>query len=198
MAIENPILLNIPEKIQTDRLFLRMVRAGDGKDIFAGIDESRASLSEWFEWCDKTKTWEDAEITARKFQAKFILREGFPFVVYAGDRFVGCASLNNPNWKIPSTSIGYWCRVSERGKGYIREATAGLTLFAFKQIKFKRVAILVDEENRKSYAIPEALGYTLERRAYGLHEKPGCDDLRLGRTYVRFDAIDLETWKVAW
>lgn len=198
MSLEKPLLLEIPETLQTERLLLRMPRAGDGKDIFEGINETRALLREWFSWCDETKAQEDAETTARKFQAKFILRQGFPYLIYSQDRFIGCVSLNNPYWQVPSASIGYWCRLSEQGKGYMREATAALTLIAFQKIDFKRVTVLVDDENTKSWSIPESLGFTLERRALGLHHKPGCEDLRRGRTYVRFDTKGLERWKVSW
>lgn len=196
MRIEKPLLLEIPEVVQTERLLLRMPRTGDGKDIFEGIEETRPLLREWFSWCDETRTQEDAEVTARKFQAKFILREAFEYLVYREDRFIGSVIINNPKWSIPSATIGYWCRLSDQGKGYMREAITALTIVAFQKIGFRRISILVDEANEKSFRLPESLGFILEGRSLGFHKKPGCEELRMGRTYVRFDTKGLEKWEV--
>jgi RimJ/RimL family protein N-acetyltransferase len=42
------------------------------------------------------------------------------------------------------------------------EAINALTLYAFKQMQVKRIAITCDPDNERSKKIPERLGYNLE------------------------------------
>jgi RimJ/RimL family protein N-acetyltransferase len=197
--IKNPLLLDLPMPITTARLSIRPMMPGDGKQVFEAIDESREMLSKWHEWVAGVKTWEDSECTAREFYANFILRKSMSCVIFRGEKLIGVCGYNDePNWATPAAAIGYWCRVSEQSKGYMREATAALTLYAFQQIGFKRLAIACEDENVKSAAIPEALGFTLETKAKGLIPKPGSAELSLCRRYVRFDAQGLEEWDVKW
>lgn len=195
--IKNPLLLNLPMPITTARLTIRPMMPGDGKQVFEAIDESREILGKWNEWVAGVKTWEDSECTARKFYSNFILRKKMSCVILRDSKLIGVCSYM-PTWAIPAAAIGYWCRVSEQGKGYMREATAALTKYAFQQVGFKRLTILCEDENIKSAAIPEVLGFTLETKAKGLIPKSGTDELRLCRRYVRFDAQGLEEWAVKW
>ena len=197
--IKNPILLNFPLPLQTKRLLIRPMMPGDGKQIFDAIQESREVLGEWLEWVNDVKVPEDSEGTVREFYAKFILRkEELTFVIFREEDLIGVCSLHDIKWNIPSAAIGYWCRAREQGKGYIREAIAALTKYAFHVLNFKRIIILADDANTKSVSIPEALKFNLETKSKGLLAKPGIDELRLTRLYVRFDADGLEDWEAKW
>ena|SRR3990167_8792280 len=198
MSIKNPLLLDLPMPITTPRLTIRPMMPGDGKQVFEAIDESRKILSQWYDWVAGAKTWKDGECMARQFYANFILRKDFSCVIFREEKLIGICGYHSPNWGIPSAAIGYWCRVSEQGKGYMCEAIAALTLYAFQQVGFRRLTISCDDENIKSAAIPETLGFTLETKSKGLIPKPGTKELRLCRRYVRFDAQGLEEWNVKW
>lgn len=50
MSLKNPLLLDLPMRITTERLIIRPVMPGDGKQIFEAIEESRDSLSQWHDW----------------------------------------------------------------------------------------------------------------------------------------------------
>ncbi len=196
--IKNPILLDLPLPIQTKRLLIRPMMLGDGKQMFDAIHESRDILRVWLGWVDNVKAPEDSETTAREFYAKFILREELTFVIFREENLIGVCSLHDIKWNIPSAAIGYWCRVREQGNGYIREAIAALTKYAFHVLNFKRITILADDANAKSTSIPEALGFTLEVKSKGLLNTPKTNGLRLDRLYVRLDAEGLENWETKW
>ena len=47
----NPILLDIPDQVETERLLLRVPQVGDGVMVNEGIRESYVFLTEWI-WSD--------------------------------------------------------------------------------------------------------------------------------------------------
>jgi RimJ/RimL family protein N-acetyltransferase len=63
---------------------------------------------------------------------------------------------------VPRFEIGYWVRKRFIGLGYITEAVAGLTSFAFKRLGAARIEIRMDERNRRSYRVAERLSFTFE------------------------------------
>jgi len=105
MNIENSILIDFPMPLTTKRLTIRPLMPGDGPKLFEAIDESRMSLRPWLGWVDNVKTWEDSEINAREFYARFILRTENAFLILATDRLVGVCSYHDFNWCIPSANI---------------------------------------------------------------------------------------------
>ena len=163
MSSMDPILLDIPKVIESERLTLRCPRAGDGRIMFESAEASRAELNPWMPWSEG-QTLDDAEKFARRSHAEFILRESLPYMILRQEdgAHVGNTGLHRIDWEVPRFEIGYWCRTSMSGKGYITEATATLERFAFDTLHAKRVEIRVDDRNEKSWRIPERLGYTLE------------------------------------
>jgi RimJ/RimL family protein N-acetyltransferase len=159
----DPILLDIPEVIESERLVLRCPRAGDGRVMFESAEASRAELNPWMAWSAK-QTLDDAELFARRSHAEFILRESLPYLIFRREdgAHVGNTGLHFIDWDVPCFEIGYWCCTTMTGKGYITEATTALERLAFDTLHAKRVEIRVDDRNEKSWRIPERLGYTLE------------------------------------
>lgn len=195
---KNPILLDLPMPITTKSLVIRPMMPGDGKIMFEAVEESREHFRLWMSWVDSTTKWEDCEETMRRFYADFILRKGIHLLMLSQGRLVGTCSFNALRWHMYNADIGYSCRTSEQGKGYVTEAVAALTHYAFKVMGIKRLTILCDEENFKSCAVPERLGYALEVKGRGLINTPHRDDLSVGCRYVRFDDKGLEAWEAKW
>ena len=191
MTIENPILLDLPMPIQTERVTMRPVMPGDGKYIFAAIDESRESLAKWLPWPKHVKSWQDSEKFAREHYAEFFLRKSMVLGLFREDHFIGLCGFNGFDWSIPSADIGYWCRISEHNKGHMTEAVHALTKYGFETIGLKRITINCMDDNRASIAIPEKLGFDLEVRARGLLPSLAGTDLVMSRRYVRYDAAGL-------
>jgi RimJ/RimL family protein N-acetyltransferase len=161
------------------------------------VHESFEQLKPWMAWAQNLPTLDDSEEAMRKLSIAALERTELAFVFLHNNRLVGMGSYHHIEWEVPSARIGYWVRTSEQGKGYITEAVAALTKYAFDHMGIKRLAIWCDDENSKSAAVAERLGYTLEVKARGLFPKPGCQDLRLIRCYVRFDASGLEKFTVS-
>ncbi|MFN7037941.1 MAG: GNAT family N-acetyltransferase [Alphaproteobacteria bacterium] len=143
MSLENPILLDLPLPIYTERLISRPVTIGDGKAVFEAIDESRAEFEPWLPWVNSVKKWQDSEITAREFCSNVILRKAFHFVIIYNANIIGMCSLEDINWNISSGGIGYWCRTSATGNGFMQEAVAAITKYGFEVIKLKKYLFVV-------------------------------------------------------
>lgn len=57
----NPILLEVPVPIKTDRLLLRPVQAGDGLIVSRAVEESFEQFRQWMPWAKTKQTVQDSE-----------------------------------------------------------------------------------------------------------------------------------------
>jgi len=159
----NPILVHIPEHLETERLMIRPPRVGDGAHVNEAIRESINELRPWMPWARELPTVEMTEENVRRAVARFITREDLRLPIYLKDgTFVGASGLHRMDWSVPKFEIGYWCRTSLSGRGYITEAVGAIAQFAFEKLSAKRVEIHMDERNVRSRRIPERLEFGLE------------------------------------
>ncbi|MGG1141036.1 GNAT family N-acetyltransferase [Bacillus mycoides] len=161
----NPILLDVPLQIETDRLILRApLQAGDGNVVHQAIKESINELKQWLLLFQSIPTVEETEILLRNAHIDFLKRESFRYLIYHKDTndFIGTASLHGINWKISKCEIGYWINTQFSGNGYMTEAVSELTNLGFQLLKFRRIEIRCESNNTKSRTIPEKLGFELE------------------------------------
>ena len=200
MGIQQPILLNLPMPIRTSRLLIRPLQAGDGAALFEALEESIDQLRPWLPWARGTApTEEEMEILARRFYVEFITRQTMNLAAFSGTQLIGMCGLKNLRWDIPSCELGYWFRTSIQRKGFATEAVNAITRYAFSQIGIRRLVITCDDENARSAAIPERLGFSLEMKAKGIVPPgPSSDELRLGRLYSRISLEKLPEIVVEW
>lgn len=158
------ILLDFPDSFETERLLIRCPMAGDGKAVSEAITESLEDLRPWMPWAMKAPTPEDSELVSREGRVKWLAREDLRLYLFLKDSntFVGGSGLHRMNWSIPKFEIGYWCRTSMQGKGYITEAVEGITQFGFEILKARRLEIRCDEQNIRSKKVAERLNFRLE------------------------------------
>lgn len=158
------LLLEFPERIETDRLYIRPCQPGDGPTLYDSIQASREELKKWLPFANKEQTVEEIEEGVRKSFSAFITREDFRLHIYRkeDDVFIGSTGLHRINWSVRKFEIGYWCDTRHHKKGYISEAVEALTKFAFETLEANRVEIRCDPDNISSKKIPERLNFTLE------------------------------------
>jgi RimJ/RimL family protein N-acetyltransferase len=167
MSME-PLYERVPERLVTDRLIIRCARGSDAAAVNAAICESMESLRVYMLWAQTEPTLVQSEAECRRMQAKFLLREDLPMMMFerlADDsegRFVGGAGLHRNDWTVRRFEIGYWCRTSARGRGLVTEAAAAMERMAFEELGALRVELRTDVTNTASWRIAERLGFTLE------------------------------------
>lgn len=160
----NPVLLDIPESFDTERLTIRAPRFGDGAALREAVIESQEHLRPWMPWARTIPTPEAEEELVRRGRARFLLREDLWLFIWLKDSemYVGGTGLHRIKWDVPCFEIGYWVRKRFEGQGFITETVRELTRFAFDTLNAERVEIRCDTLNLRSAAVAVRAGYTLE------------------------------------
>ncbi len=163
----DPVLLDLPTRIDTARLVLRPPQAGDGPALFEAIVESLPELRRFLAslpWVGGPQSTEASEIFCRTAQSNFLARKDLPFLVFEKTTglLVGAAGLHRVQWMTPKAEVGYWGRVSQAGRGHISEAVRALVGYAFEHLSAARVDLITDEENAASRRVAERCGFVLE------------------------------------
>lgn len=182
----NPILLEIPGELGTERLLLRTPRPGDGALVWPSVRDSLAELKQWMPWAHDAYGPDDAEEWCRKSAAHFHLREQLQFLVLDREtgHHLGNVGMFKFNWAVPSCEIGYWLHTGHTGKGYMTEAVRGMTRMAMEVLQAARVQILADDRNMRSWKVAERCGYTLEG-VFRFDSRAPDGSLRNTRVYSR-------------
>jgi len=153
-----------PALIETARLLIRPPRPGDGADVNAAIAETFDNLHRWIAWARCLPSVEESEERCRQAYAAFLAGEDIPLYVYRKDdgTFVAASGLHPRGRDVPKFEIGYWCRTSAQGHGYVTEAVRAITRVGFETMGANRVEIRCDPRNVPSRRVAERAGYRLE------------------------------------
>jgi len=163
-----PLLIEVPERIETDRFVLRAPRTGDGPRLNAAVHATLPELQPWMPWAQAAPSLEESEAYCRRNEARFRLREDLPYFIFDreadGDegRLVGATGLHRLDWELRRFEIGYWRRAGLQGLGIVSEAVRALGRMAFDRLDARRVEIRMDAENAASRRVAERAGFTFE------------------------------------
>lgn len=159
-----PILLDVPEQIETERLIVRARGPAGSEDVHAALMESMEELRRWMPWASTDRTLEETQRWGREAYAKFITRSDFnyQFVLKDSGLVVGVCGLHPREWEVPFFEIGYWCRTSQTGKGYVSEAVHAVAGMALDTLKARRLEIRCDTANLRSRNVAERCGFVHE------------------------------------
>lgn len=139
-----------------------MLNESQAQLLFELIDANRQHLRRWLPWVDKQVSSEESKLFIRRSLQQIAENNGFQCAIWHKKRLAGVIGYHAINWPNRRTSIGYWLGQEFIGKGIMTMACRALTHYALVDMKLNRVEIACAVENRKSCAIPERLGYTLE------------------------------------
>jgi RimJ/RimL family protein N-acetyltransferase len=189
----DPLLLDFPDTLETERLILRPPRRSDAEVIYNAIMESQAELARWMPWA-VNPTLEDSIKYTRRRAAHFIQRENFAFDMWrkADDEYVGHTSLHGINWEHRLFETGYWLRTSMVGNGYAIEAVNAILHFCFEVLEANRVEIRCEADNERSANVARRTGFKQEARlrmaATTTAGLPN-DELVFGMIRAEYDAL---------
>ena len=175
-----PILLDLPERLDSERLIISVYENGDGEEFFQLLQSNSKYLEEELDEVQRVKSIEDAEEYVRNKRIAWLSRERFvpKLVERSTGRMIGQLWLE-PNWDRMIFEIGYFVEEKSQGKGYVTEAVRRTVEFLFQELGANRLEIHMKVTNSKSIGVAERCGFTREAQ---LREK--------GRTNAG-DAVDM-------
>lgn len=168
MSQTDPLLIDIPERLDGPRTVLVAPRAGMGAEMAVVITQSLSHLRPWMPWAQEPPTAESAELVVRRMHADFIARRDLCYHLHArrsdgsAGRLLGGTGLHRMDWAVRRFEIGYWIRPEAAGQGHVSEAVGLLTALAFDRLAARRVEIRCDARNLKSRAVAQRCGFELE------------------------------------
>lgn len=196
-----PIMINLPETLETPNLTLQMPKAGFGDKLYQAISDGYVDYIKWFNWSKTMPTVEMLEEECRKHHADFILREYIRYLIIKKEtnEIIGRCAFppRQINWIIPQFGISYFTCKSQRSKGYATEAAHAMSLLAFRILQAKKLEIYCDAENIASTKIPLKLGFKLEYTQKGGWPRQDGQLAEL-QTYSIFSVNDLPNLEVVW
>lgn len=178
-----------PERIETERLVIRVAQPGDGPAFNEAVVESVQSLSPWLAWVTPVPSVQESEERCRRAYGKYLLNQDLMvfFFEREGGALIGGSGLHNPNWTLRQFEVGYWGRSTRSGKGLMTEGVRALSDYALESLGAVRVFLTTDDANERSWRLAERAGFELEGvlRNERLDLK---DRLRHTRVYARVPA----------
>lgn len=160
-----------PETLPAGEVTLRRFVFGDLDPLLAEISRSRDHLAPWQDWA---RTADLASLRGFLLfaEAAWQARSDFQFGMYEpGGALVGGAGLHarlGPG----AMEIGYWVGEPFINRGYATAAARALTEVAFSLGGVDQVEIHCDQANVRSAAVPQKLGYSLDRVDKGSPNAP--------------------------
>jgi RimJ/RimL family protein N-acetyltransferase len=185
--------------IRTTRLEIRPITHVDVDEMVKAIHESKEKLQKWMPWAENIPSVEEYHNIVANSIKKMEEREEFWFMAFTHDgRMVISTGFHDIKWKVPRCSIGYWCRTSDEGNGYVTEVANALTRYAFEEMGMRKVMIDMDTENTASENVAKRLNFIHEFDDIGGLIIPNCSELRTKRVYSCFDPKTLPALDVSW
>lgn len=159
----------LPLAFESERLWLRCPRGGDGALLYPSVAETLEQLRRHpasSPWAMQEQSPDFSEQRCLAAAQAFLAREAFAFLVFdkADGTHVGNVGLHSLDWSVPQAHLGYWCRLSRQGRGLMSEAVEAVCQFGVECLGLQRIQLLAEEANPASWRLAERLGFELEGR----------------------------------
>lgn len=145
-----------------DEIYLSLLGRNDAGELFSLTDQSRDYLKRWLPWVDQMRAAHEYVPIIELWHQQFSNGTGLHTGIYYRGNLAGVIGFHDIDWSNASASIGYWLAEQFQGKGIMTKAADALICYAFRTLGLHRIEIRCGEENYKSRAIPERLGFKKE------------------------------------
>ncbi|XVJ51332.1 MAG: GNAT family N-acetyltransferase [Vampirovibrio sp.] len=146
-------------RLLTDRLYLRLLEAGDANALYTLLQNT--TILEAVAFLPNPYTFEDAMAWIQRAQTGFDTNQELLVGIFTQKEgvFIGNAGLHLQQDN-DSAEIGYWLDEAHWEKGYATEVTQALIQYAFSELKLAMVFATTAEGNKASQRILEKCGLT--------------------------------------
>lgn len=167
-------MMKMPERIETERLVLRIPLLEDAPAVFAGWAQDKEA-TRFLTWqphqaIEQTKEFIQSCLSAWRHESRF----PYMITLKENEEVIG---MIDPRIEGSKVGIGYVAMRAHWGKGYVPEATLAIIDWAFQQPSIYRVYATTDVENMASQRVLEKVGMHCEGvlRKYIVH--PNISDV---------------------
>lgn len=146
----------------SDNLELIHPELDHAKPLFRVIEQSRSALEPWMAWVKQIHTPEDVHrflFDAIRFNEG---QQRCTFLVRADQELAGLVSLVRIEWEHHRAELGYWLGSSFQGRGLATQSCRRLLSYAFRELCLNRIALRSTQDNQRSIALANRLGFTAE------------------------------------
>jgi RimJ/RimL family protein N-acetyltransferase len=164
--VPHKLLLDLPSRLETNRLFLRPYAPGDGALLYQVGERNLAHLQRYESGNSllSLHSVEEGEILARELALAFAARSYFMWGVFekTGGAFVAQVYVGAVRWEVPDFEIGYIADCEHEGQGYVTEAVRVVLGFVFNDLGAHRASLYTATSNTRSQRVAERCGFVLE------------------------------------
>jgi len=150
-----------------DDLKLSLPEPWRAEEIAAIVRGNLKHLQPWMPWAVDDYSIDSAKEWIQRTLAEFAEDGRFNAIVLLDEKPVGAIGFHNLNTANGSAEIGYWIAKEYEGRGIVTRCCRVLIDYLFDVRGLNRIQINCNIENRRSRAVPERLGFTLE----GVHRQ---------------------------
>lgn len=145
-----------------ENLRLEMPEPRHAEAVNSLVRENLSRLQQWKPWAvDDYSVQNASEWIQRTIDA--LAKDGsFNALVLLDGEIIGTIGFHDLDTTNKHAAIGYWIDQRHEGKGIVTRCTRALIEYLFSEIGLNRIQINCNLENRRSRAVPERLGFTLE------------------------------------
>jgi ribosomal-protein-serine acetyltransferase len=152
--IDKNLKLSLPELWRAD-------------DITSVVRSNLKHLQPWMPWAVDDYSVDSAKEWIQRTLSEFAEDGRFNAIILVDDEVVGTIGFHDLNTANGSASIGYWIDKKFEGKGIVTRCCRTLIDYLFDVRGLNRIQINCSVDNKRSRAVPERLGFTLE----GIHRQ---------------------------
>ena len=151
-------------RIAHQGIVLRPFSSHDAAAFAAAARESARTVGRWMSWCHDAYSAGEAQSWFVLCQQGRVEGTSFECGIFSEDglELLGGAGLNHFNLDHAFCNLGYWVRESKHRQGVAFRAAQAMAAYAFDELNFSRVEIVVPVGNEPSRALALKLGAELE------------------------------------
>jgi ribosomal-protein-serine acetyltransferase len=132
------------------------------EEMFALTDRNREYLKAWLPWLDKVQKVEDTSEFLQLQLKRFGEGEALHLSIFYKGKIAGVLGYNRLDLINCIGHVGYWLGEEFTGKGIMTKAVTELIHLGFENWPIQKIEIHCADDNMKSRAIPEKLGFQNE------------------------------------
>ena len=143
-----------------DGLAVRPWRPEDAPGLYETVVANRAYLGAWLPWAESYESIASAEEFIRKARSEAREGRGLHCAITLDGAAIGATGFDTLS--DIQGEIGYWLAEDHGGRGVMTRCCSAVIDYGFGELGLHRIQIWADALNRRSRAVPERLGFTLE------------------------------------